>query len=314
VNRAPVRRWHVGLPETPEREDGIVGFTASDLAAAAARSSEVRGLHDVLSDDDPPAAPQVDIHLPTYRPRTLVPLLAWLAPRLAEPHAEISWYLDKRQGPKTVQRLLEEAGWHLETERRGRQVRLKGTPTRTQPRPEPARFLARLGPHEAMLRADYGVFSPHQVDEGTALLLDVVLTHRAVEVVADIGVGYGPLAIGLVLNSVGAAAVGTEVDCLAMWLAQQNAADLHVPLDLVCDPDPLRVPMTPLTVCNVPTHINAAESARLMTGLVKRAEFGKVFAVVHASLAGRYARQFEAAGLRVVHHPGTHHVVLEARA
>ncbi|MEQ7010919.1 methyltransferase [Actinopolymorpha sp. B17G11] len=256
-------------------------------------------------------APRVDVHLPSYRPRSLVPLLAWLATHLAQPNAEISWYLDKRQGPNAVKRLLEGIGWNLETERQGRLMRLRGTAPHAQSLPEPASFIAQLGAHEARLRADYGVFSPHQVDEGTALLLEVALNYRA-DVVADIGTGYGPLAIGLVLNSVAKSAVGTEVDCLAMWLARQNAADLNVPLELVCDPDPLRVPMTPLTVCNVPTHVNASESAQLMAGLVKRAEFGKVFAVIHASIARRYARHFESAGLGVIDHPGKNHVVLEA--
>jgi hypothetical protein len=114
-----------------------------------------------------------------------------------------------------------------------------------------------------------------------------------------------------VLNSVAQAAVGTDVDCLALWLAEQNANAHGVPLALHCDPDPSSVPLTPLTLCNIPTHINAEQTARFMAGLVRRAEHGTLLVVVHASLEHRYTRHLTAARLPVSRHPGPAHVVLE---
>lgn len=225
----------------------------------------------------------------------------------------MSWYLGRKQGADSVRKLLAGLGWVLRKERYGRDVRLTGSPPAEAPLPGPAGFTARLGARSAWLAADYGVFSPGRIDDGTALLLDVALSHGPVEAVADIGVGYGPLAIGIVLNSAAGAGIGTDVDCVALWLAGRNAGDLGVPLSLVPTQDPASVPPTPLTVCNIPTHINASQSARLMTGLARRAEQGTLLVVVHSSLEGRYERHLATRRLRLTRHAGPAHVVIEAR-
>ena len=107
--------------------------------------------------------------------------------------------------------------------------------------------------------------------------------------------------------------MATDVDCIALWLAERNAAACGVRMDVHCTPDPLQAESTPLTVCNVPTHINAAQSAELMRGLAQRARGGReLLIVVHASLEARYARHLATAGLKAVRHPGPSHVVLEA--
>lgn len=81
------------------------------------------------------------------------------------------------------------------------------------------------------------MFSPERLDDGTELLLSVALHHRPVARVADIGVGYGALAIGLVLNGVAGSAIGTDVDAIALWLAGQNARHHGVSLALRLTPD-----------------------------------------------------------------------------
>jgi 16S rRNA G1207 methylase RsmC len=306
-----VSRWHIGLPDRFGGRDGVVAFTAGDLDEAASRACMAVGFDDAMR-SPVPRAPNVEIHVPPYRPKSLIPVLAWLAARLGQDGAEVSWYLGKRQGPDSVRKLLEGLGWALGKDRKGQTVRLHGTLPVAVTLPEPAGFVCCLGAHTVRLAADYGVFSPDHVDGGTSLLLDVALGHGPVEVVADIGVGYGPLAIGLVLNSVARAAVGTDVDCVALWLAERNAGALAVPLTLNCAPDPASLPPTPLTVCNIPTHINAGQAGRLMTGLVRRAEHGTLLAVVHASLEDRYARHLSAGRLRVSRHADLAHVVLEA--
>ncbi len=309
-NRA-VRCWHIGLPDQIGQGDGVVAFTASEFDGAVSIASTVMGFHDAMRS---PAsrAPRVEIHVPPYRPKSLIPVLSWLATRLGQDDADVAWYLDKRQGPNSVRKLLEGLGWILGKDRKGRTVRLRGAPPDAATLPEPAGFIACLGAHQARLAADYGVFSPGHVDEGSSLLLDVALDRPPVGMVADIGVGYGSLAIGLVLNSSAHAAVGTDVDCIALWLAEQNASAHNVALTLKCAPDPASVPPTPLTICNIPTHINARQTVRFMAGLRRRAEHGTLLAVVHASLEDRYTRHLNSGGLQVRRHAGPDHVVLEA--
>jgi 16S rRNA G1207 methylase RsmC len=305
--------WHVGLPEALTADDRVVAFSAAELAEAlAAGAGAALGFHEAVAARLDRAC-EVHVHLPTYRGLAFVPVLAWLANRLARDGAAVSWYAGKQQGPDSIRRLLEAAGWQLKRDRAGSLVRLRGRPPATEPeRPAPRRFAAELGGRRVELAGDFGVFSPDRIDGGTALLLDVALRHAPVDRVADVGVGYGPLAIGLVLAGVARAAAATDVDCVALWLAAENARATGVPLALTCSPEPEAIEPTPLTVCNVPTHIDRHETERFMAGLAGRAGHGRLLAVVHASLEARYTRHLEAHGLRVHRRPGAAHVVLEA--
>jgi methylase of polypeptide subunit release factors len=56
------------------------------------------------------------------------------------------------------------------------------------------------------------------------------------------------------LNGAAVTAVASDVDVFALHLASSNASRLDVPLVLSGSPDPARLPPTPLTVCNMPTH------------------------------------------------------------
>jgi 16S rRNA G1207 methylase RsmC len=182
--------------------------------------------------------------------------------------------------------------------REGALVRITGVPPRTARPPEPRVFEAAIGGQHLRFGADYGVFSPEGVDDGTRLLADVALQGPPVDVVADIGVGYGVLAIGLVRNGIARRAVGTDVDCVALWLARRNAAASRVQLAVEGASDPAVVEDTALTVCNVPTHINAARTADLMRSLARRARGGRrLLIVVHASLENRYADHLRGNGL-----------------
>ena len=95
-----------------------------------------------------------------------------------------------------------------------------------------------------------------------------------------------------------------------MWLSEENARSNSVPLDLALSSDPMAAAPTPLTVVNVPTHIDAAETAAFMASLVQRARHGRLLIVVHASLEGRYVRYLSSHG-PLQRHPGPAHVVLE---
>jgi 16S rRNA (guanine1207-N2)-methyltransferase len=305
------RRWYVGGPAPGAgpglaATDGRVALTFAD-----AMNAPSVWFHEAM-EGAASARDGAVVRIPEFRGKSLVTALAWLvSARLVHPGAEVSWLLAKGQGPDSVRRLLAAAGWTLERAREGGLVRLRGAAPPPGPPPRPATFTTSVGGQQLELAADWGVFSPGHVDEGTRLLLDVALAGPPVEAVADVGIGYGPLAVGLVHAGLAARAVGTDVDSVALWLAARNAAAYGVDLAVSCTPDPGAVEPTPLTVCNVPTHVDAAATAALLRGLLGRARGARLLMVVHASLEERYARYVSAAGLRWSRHPGPAHVVLD---
>jgi 16S rRNA G1207 methylase RsmC len=312
---AAVTRWTVGdPPDALPAGEGLVALTAFGLSDGAAEGGPALGFHEAMVRDDLPRAPRLDVLLPTYRGKGLVAVLSWLiARRLAAPDGEVTWSLTKQQGAASFPRLLTSLGWRdVRRSREGKLYKVVGRPPADAVLPEPQTFTARLGGNPLTFAADYGVFSPGHVDDGTAHLLDVALRQPHTPAVADIGIGYGALTLGLVRAGVADRAVATDVDCVALWLAATNARANGVPLDVVCTPDPAGVPDTPLTVCNVPTHIDMASTAAFMGGLAQRAADGRrLLAVVHASLVERYARYLTDAGLTARRHHGTSHVVFE---
>jgi 16S rRNA G1207 methylase RsmC len=271
------------------------GLAFHDLAAGRARPD--------------PAPLEIEIAPPPYRGKRLLPAVSWLVTnRLAATGARATWRVERRQGPDAPRSALEPLGWRLEAERAGRWLLLHGAVPPAHDLPPPRSF--RVGGLE--FEADYGVFSPDRIDAGSALLLEAAARLAPVEAVADIGIGYGALALSLVAGGVARRAVGTEVDSIAAWLAERNAAAAGIPLEVALDSDPLSVERTELTVCNVPTHLDARRSAALMAALAERARAGRLLAVVHAELEDRYAQHLEAARLQVLRHRGEAHVVLEA--
>jgi 16S rRNA G1207 methylase RsmC len=266
--------------------------------------------HELARPDAAPVAvtEQVGIVVPGFRGKRFPPVLSWLVTnRLATAGASAVWCTERRLGPDPLRTALAPFGWRLDAERDGPRLLMRGAVPPPHDLPPPRSFEA--GP--LRFEADYGVFSPDRIDPGSALLLDVA---PAAEAVADIGAGYGALAVSLLASGRAARALGTDVDSVALWLAERNARAAGVELHTALDPDPLSVERTPLTVCNVPTHLDARRSAALMGGLAKRARDGRLLAVVHASLAERYARHLTLPGLALSRHAGGEHVVLEAVA
>ena len=256
-----------------------------------------------------PEAPEVEIAPPPYRGKRLLPVLSWLVTnRLPGTGARATWRVERRLGPDFVRRVLEPFGWQLSAERSGRWLLLHGAVPPAHELPPPRSFTA---PSGLVFEADYGVFSPDRIDAGSELLLELA-NRTAVETVADVGTGYGALAISLLAAGRARRAVATEVDSIALWLAERNARAADVGLRVTLDRDPLAVERTDLTVCNVPTHLDARQTAALMAGLAERASDGRLLAVVHAALEARYARHLELPGLRVERHAGAEHVVLDA--
>jgi 16S rRNA G1207 methylase RsmC len=311
-----IDQWVVGDAADTELIDGstgVVALTASELDAARRTSRLAVSLTDALGSAVPRAA-RITVRVPEYRGMRLLDLLAWLVvDRLAEPDADVTWLLAKQQGPDSVRKRLAGQGWELAKTKAGRLVALRGRPPATGERPVPREFSVDLGARSGVtMAADYGVFSPDKVDDGTALLLAVALREPPVPTVADIGIGYGALSVGLVLGGVAGAAVGTDVDAIALWLADHNARVNGVDLTVALAADPGAVPPTGLTVCNVPTHIPAADTQVFMRGLAERARHGRLLIVVHASLEARYTRHLAGLG-HVDRVAGEHHVVLGTR-
>lgn len=251
---------------------------------------------------------ELEVAPPPFRGKRLLGVLSWLVTSRMSAESAM-WRVERRFGPDYVRRELEPFGWSLSPERAARWLLMRGAVPAAHPLPPPRSFVAGDG---LVLEADYGVFSPRGIDPGSALLLEVAGRQAPVDAVADIGVGYGALALSLVARGLAARAVATDVDSIALWLAERNAAAAAAQLEVALDPDPLAVERTPLTVCNVPTHLDAAGTDALMSGLAQRALDGRLLAVVHSSLADRYARRLSRARLKLSRHAGGDHVVLEA--
>lgn len=308
------RRWLLGGGAEASDEDGVVALSADDLFIARGKAGFALAFHEAVRGEAPTSAQEVVVRIPSYRGKSFLPVLSWLVTeRLASGGASVEWHVDRKQGPASVARLLTSLGWDLLKEHAGGAVILRGSPPDKADQPIPREFQVSIGSADLSLAADYGVFSPGALDSGTQLLADIALQSSTVDVVADIGTGYGPLAIGLVAAGIAGRSVATDTDCIALWLAERNAASNGTPLQVECTPEPTVLPDTALTVCNIPTHVDAEGTRRLMTGLLARARHGRLLVVVHASLEARYARYFSAAGLvGFERYPGQAHVVLSA--
>jgi 16S rRNA G1207 methylase RsmC len=286
----------------------ILGGEGPGGVALESGDTEAVPFHELAAGAEVERAPEVDVLVPGYRGKRFLPVLSWLVTcRLAAPGAVARWRVERRHGPGPAQQALSPLGWEVRPERAGRWLFLHGEVPAAHELPAPRSFVAR----GLAFEADYGVFSPDRIDDGSALLIDVAVRLGAVESVADIGTGYGAISLALLAAAHAGRAVGTEVDSIAAWLAERNARAAGVELRVALDPDPLSVERTPLTVCNVPTHLDAARSAALMAALAERARDGRLLAVVHAGLEERYARHLERPGLRMARHAGGEHVVLE---
>ncbi len=311
----PLSLWRVAPPPAIRAQSGT-GTVALAAPMPPAPAGAVSAWFHEATRPGGRQGQNVEVWLPAYRGKSLVRLLSWLVTeRLARPGAGVTWRLDKRQGPDSVARMLTALGWaDITRQRDGSAVELTGQPPATVSMPDPECFTERIGGQDLTFSADYGVFSPRRIDAGTALLATVAMAQPAVDTVADIGIGYGALAISLLVNEKARSAVATDVDSVALWLAETNARRYAADLKVTCTPDPLDVPPTLLTVCNMPTHIDAASGGALMAGLVQRARRGRLLVVVHQALESRYARHLMGAGLVVDRYPGAAHVVLAVRA
>ncbi len=172
------------------------------------------------------------------------------------------WRVEKRQGPTLLAELLSSLGGDLAQRRDGRSTVLAGSLPAAAEMPTHRAFPIGIGHAPLLFETDYGVFSPSEVDGGIRLLVDVALRIDAAGTLADIGTGYGPLAVGLISSGLATRAVAADVDRVALWRAQRNAARNGGDLEVSCVADLTDVPSTPPAVCNIPTRIDAERTRR----------------------------------------------------
>ena len=90
----------------------MIAFTVYDLDGAEHGAGPRLGLHEAMAARDLPRTDSVRVRLPHYRGKSVIPLLSWLiAERLTNENAQVSWYLERQQGPDSCAALLDNVGW-----------------------------------------------------------------------------------------------------------------------------------------------------------------------------------------------------------
>lgn len=307
-----VPRWTIGVTDVGAG-DGVLALTLDEARRAEAAGASVARFDEVLAGAEVAPADGVLVHPSMWRGHSFIALCEWIVcAKLARPGSRVVWAAPARGGATGVRKVLEARGWEFtEAKEKGRRRRIfEGRAPQPGPMPAPRSFLATLGGRELSFEADWGAFSLGHVDDGTQRLFDAANARGAASV-ADIGTGYGAVAIGLCATASAGHAIGSDVDLVALYLARRNADANGAQIELVCDDDPSALDPTELTTCEIPTHVAPAQTERLVRGLTARAEKGVVLVAVHMGIAQRYASMFAGAGARVRVEDGDTHAIIE---
>lgn len=293
-------RFVIGPNRLAGEGDHLIALDLQEQHLAQEEGTPVTPLHLLFDDLALQPAKEAAIDVPGRRGYRFLELLEWLTcAALCEPgSSEVRWYAPRKGGATGVERILTARGWDLSQAKQGKMLELAGSPPPAGESPTPASFEATLADHRLRFAADWGVFSGGRVDDGTQLLFDAAMEGDPVDLLVDIGTGYGPLGIGLVVAGHASRVIATEVDSVALLLAQRNARTADIELWAHLGDDPSTVRESALTVCNFPTHARREDSDRLLRGLCQRARSGRVLTVVHASLESRFVQRFADEGVR----------------
>jgi 16S rRNA G1207 methylase RsmC len=278
----------------------VVRFDDLLAGAAAEAAVEVERADEVL------------VRPSMWRGHSFIALCEWIAcAKLARPGSPVRWEVPARGGATGVRKVLTEREWTFK-ETRGehkRQRVFEGPAPEAGEMPPTRSFRALLGPRELSFEADWGVFSLGHVDDGTRALFDAALERRAATV-ADIGTGYGAVAVGLAAAGGTERVVASDVDFVALHFARRNADANGAAVELRGEDDPAALAPTELTTCEIPTHVPPGQTQRLVDGLVARSRTGTVLVAVHNGLVERYVRLFAGAGAETRIEEGETHAVL----
>jgi 16S rRNA (guanine1207-N2)-methyltransferase len=136
------------------------------------------------------------------------------------------------------------------------------------------------------LRTDRGVFSAARIDPGTKFLLTEAPAPPARGHLADVGCGYGPIALTLAARSPGATVWAVDVNERALELTRVNAAAAGLGNVRVATPDevPGDVPLATLW-SNPPVRVGKAALHELLERWLGRLETdGPALLVVQKNL------------------------------
>lgn len=304
-------RWIVNPVGTIERDDTVAALDLAQVRAAVAVGATAVPFHElVLAEPDPRDA--VLIEVPRWRGYGLLSALEWLVcdKLAASGRSEVTWRAERTGGATGLRRLLNEREWSFR-ERKEKSWRIfEGEPPAAGVFPQPPTFETTLGTNRFVMHSGWGVFSEHHIDAGTRLLFEAASHAQPVEVLLDVGIGYGPLAIGLLAAGIARRAIGTDVDSVALALSAMNAEATQRPISLVLTDDPSAIVGAELVVCNFPTHADRSCADTLRAALAAWALKAPVLVVVHASLEARFVRRFAEAGAIAKTIARTEHVVL----
>ena len=136
------------------------------------------------------------------------------------------------------------------------------------------------------LETDSGMFSPTRLDPGTRLLLDTAPQPPAAGDLADLGCGYGPLALVLAARSPGARIWAVDVNTRALELCARNAKKASLSNVRCVTPDDPGVPGRLQVIwSNPPVRIGKpALQALLQTWLARLSPDGAAFLVIQRYL------------------------------
>lgn len=140
-------------------------------------------------------------------------------------------------------------------------------------RPGRARLELADLPHAEVLATDAGVFSAGGVDLGTRILLDDgARPDPADRVLADVGCGYGPIAVTLARRAPDAIVWAVDVNERALDLTRANAEALGVGDRVrVATPDDLPADLVVDRIwCNPPIRVGKPALHELLTGWLAR--------------------------------------------
>ena len=102
---------------------------------------------------------------------------------------------------------------------------------------ERRRIRVRVRGRELELETAPGVFSPEHLDTGTRVLLETAATPPATGAALDLGCGWGPIALGLALESPELDVWAVDVNERALDLLRVNAAAAGAPRVRAVTPD-----------------------------------------------------------------------------
>lgn len=152
---------------------------------------------------------------------------------------------------------------------------------------KPREISVELGGRELTVRTAAGVFSPGDLDKGTAALLRNVPAPRG-ENFLDIGCGWGPLTLALALSGPEANVTAVDVNDRSLELTRANAAAHGLTNVTAYRPEDVPTNLTFDTVwSNPPIRVGkAALHEILLTWLPRLAPGGTAWLVVQKNLGG----------------------------